>query len=179
MGWDDLEPHLEGAASEDGVTIGPQLERALHAIEDLSLVILRVDDSGTHGLTGGEDEPGANFNALTRNTLITSEDSRLRGGNFGLGKSVLWRFSSLSTVFSPHVFRMVRAGGSGSSVVANCPFIRPTPAFLGRGPDGSDGKRRLATDSGVLSRAGTNGWRIWPVVSICIARPSLVPAPRS
>lgn len=99
MGWDDLEPHLEAAASQGGVTIGPQLEQALHQVtEDRPLLVLRIDDSGTRGLTGGEDEPGGNFNALTRNTLVTSEDSRYRGGSFGLGKSVLWRFSSLSTV---------------------------------------------------------------------------------
>lgn len=104
MGWDELEPHLEGAASEGGITIGPQLEQALRDTRDHPLLVLRVDDSGTRGLTGGEDEPGGNFNALTRNTLVTSEDGRLRGGSFGLGKSVLWRFSSLSTVlFSSRV----------------------------------------------------------------------------
>ncbi len=104
IGWDQLEPHLQAAAEEGGVTIGPQLETALRLAEDRPLLILRIDDSGTQGLTGDEDEPGGNFNALTRNTLVTRENGRYRGGSFGLGKSVLWRFSSLSTVlFSSRV----------------------------------------------------------------------------
>ena len=57
-----------------------------------------IERLGTRGLTGGEDEPESNFNALCRHTLITSGGRRDSGGSFGLGKSVLWRFSGFSTV---------------------------------------------------------------------------------
>lgn len=101
MRWDELGPHLEGAADEGNVTIRRQLRQALELIEDGPLLVLRIDDSGTRGLTGDEDpdrDPAGNFNALTRNTLVTSETGGPRGGSFGVGKSVLWRFSLLSTV---------------------------------------------------------------------------------
>ena len=57
-----------------------------------------IADHGTHGLTGGEDEEEGNFNLLCRHELITASDRRDSGGSFGIGKSVLWRFSMLSTV---------------------------------------------------------------------------------
>ena len=98
LGWEQLEPHIYGAAREGGITIGPQLSRALEILENDPLTILRIDDSGTRGLTGGEDDEKENFNALCRHVLVTSEGSGARGGSFGIGKSVLWRFSHLSTV---------------------------------------------------------------------------------
>ena len=68
-----------------------RLERALERFDAEPLTLLRIDDSGTQGLTGGENEEGKNFNALCRNVLDTAEDRPLRGGSFGLGKAVLWR----------------------------------------------------------------------------------------
>ena len=113
-GWDELGPHLEGAEREGGITIRAQLRRALEAADNGPLLILRIDDSGTSGLTGEEDpdrDPVGNFNALTRNTLVTSETGGPRGGSFGVGKSVLWRFSLLSTVlFSSRLEDNPRAG---------------------------------------------------------------------
>jgi hypothetical protein len=64
LGWKELRPHIENAASLGGITIAPQLERALEVIRDEPLLVLRIDDSGTVGLTGDEDEHGENFNAL-------------------------------------------------------------------------------------------------------------------
>jgi hypothetical protein len=100
MGWEELEPHIEAAAEEGGITIGPQLRRALEVLEDDRLLLLGIEDSGTRGLVGGEDEhgEGANFNLLCRDELVTGETSETRGGSFGVGKSVLWRFSIASTV---------------------------------------------------------------------------------
>src|SRR5215218_7647615 len=155
MGWEELEPHLEAAANQGGVTIGPQLERALHqATEDFPLLVLRIDDSGTRGLMGGEDEPGGNFNALTRNTLVTGEDSRYRGGSFGLGKSVLWRFSSLSTVlFSSRIeegpqwrFRLFGR--------TELPFHRTDNSRLWAGP----GWFGLEQEAGTGRRRAVSGW---------------------
>lgn len=98
MGWGQLQSHIEGAAVTGGVTIGPQLKQALEGIDNGPLLVMRIDDSGTRGLVGSEDSPNENFNQLCRNVLVTTEDGSTRGGSFGLGKSVLWRFSSLSTV---------------------------------------------------------------------------------
>jgi hypothetical protein len=114
MGWGELEPHLEGAEQEGGITIRSQLRRALEVADNGPLLVLRIDDSGTRGLTGDEDpdlDPAGNFNALTRNTLVTSETGGPRGGSFGVGKSVLWRFSLMSTVlFSSRIAGNPRAG---------------------------------------------------------------------
>lgn len=98
LNWGDLEQHITGASVHGGVTIGPQLQQALTLVGNGDLIILRIDDSGTKGLTGGEDDPSENFNLLCRNVLVTSEEREFRGGSFGLGKSVLWRFSMLSLV---------------------------------------------------------------------------------
>lgn len=104
MGWGQLQSHIEGAAATGGVTIGPQLKQALESVDNGPLLVMRIDDSGTRGLIGSEDSPNENFNQLCRNVLVTTEDGSTRGGSFGLGKSVLWRFSSLSTVlFSSRV----------------------------------------------------------------------------
>jgi len=97
IGWGTLEDHIEGAADPSLVTIGPRLREGLEWIAGGTLRVLLIEDSGTRGLTGGEDDD-SNFAALCRHELITSADRRESGGSFGLGKSVLWRFSNLSTV---------------------------------------------------------------------------------
>jgi hypothetical protein len=97
--WDQLEGHLEAVAREEYVTISPRVEQYLEQIRSNgALRILRIDDYATRGLVGGEDDVDSNFNALCRHTLITSGSRRESGGSFGLGKSVLWLFSGLSTV---------------------------------------------------------------------------------
>ncbi|HEX2201571.1 MAG TPA: hypothetical protein VHH93_06220 [Gammaproteobacteria bacterium] len=45
------------------------------------------------------------------NDLYTSEDRPQRGGSYGLGKAVLWRFSSFSTVLFKHG-KCIRHGSS-------------------------------------------------------------------
>ncbi len=97
--WRQLEPHLDAIGSADYITVSPRVRDSLDALRSAGhLRLLRIDDHGTNGLTGDEDDPEANFNALCRNTLITPSGRRESGGSFGLGKSVLWRFSGLSTV---------------------------------------------------------------------------------
>ena len=86
-------------AAEGYVTISPRLSEYLDAISrDGVLQILRIDDVETKGLLGDEDEVDSNSNLLCRHTLITAGGRRESGGSFGLGKSVLWLFSGLSTV---------------------------------------------------------------------------------
>jgi hypothetical protein len=99
MQWWQLEPHLDAISRSGYVTISPRVRDTLEQLRTgETLRLLRIDDFGTNGLTGDEDDPDANFNALCRNTLITPAERRQSGGSFGLGKSVLWRFSGFSTV---------------------------------------------------------------------------------
>lgn len=98
IGWHNLREHMAGAAEAGFATISPKLAEGLHQAESAALTILRVEDYGTVGLVGDEDEMGKNFGALCKNTLDTCSDRPLRGGSYGLGKAVLWSYSSLSTV---------------------------------------------------------------------------------
>jgi hypothetical protein len=97
--WSALREHLDAVAAADQITISPRIRANLHELDNHGrLRLMRIDDFGTKGLTGGEDESDSNFNALCRHTLVTSGGRRESGGSFGLGKSVLWRFSGVSTV---------------------------------------------------------------------------------
>jgi hypothetical protein len=97
--WPVLREHIVDSAESGGVTIGPRLREGLDEIEENGVLrIMSIEDTGTRGLTGDEDEEDSNFNALCRHELVTSRARRASGGSFGLGKSVLWRFSLLSTV---------------------------------------------------------------------------------
>ena len=62
------------------------------------LLVLRIEERGTTGLVGPEFGQGSNFAALCRNNLDSEKKSGGAGGAFGLGKAVLWRTSSVSTV---------------------------------------------------------------------------------
>jgi hypothetical protein len=97
IGWAQLREHIAATAIPELVTIGPRLQEGLDLVGRGAMRILRIQDTGTRGLVGGEDD-AANFGALVRHELITSGDRRESGGSFGLGKGVLWRFSDLSTV---------------------------------------------------------------------------------
>lgn len=97
IGWIHLREHLAATAVPALVTIGPRLQEGLDLVSEGSLRVLRVEDCGTRGLVGGEDDD-ENFAALVRHELITSGSRRESGGSFGVGKGVLWRFSNLSTV---------------------------------------------------------------------------------
>jgi len=98
--WGSLSEHLAAAGAErDYVTIAGHLRTSLRELDDSGrLRLLRIDDFGTRGLVGGEDEDRANFNMLCRHTLVTSGSRQESGGSYGLGKSVLWEFSGFSTV---------------------------------------------------------------------------------
>jgi len=110
IGWNQLRPHVAGASQSRFAQISRNVEDGLRTIDEEPLMVLRIDDAGTRGLVGDEDDPNANYNALCRNTLV-SRDSPQRGGSYGLGKAVLWRFSSILTVlFSSRVEGPPRTG---------------------------------------------------------------------
>ena len=97
-GGEGLIPHLRGAAEGDG-PFSRCLSETLAALPTSPLRVLTIEDSGSKGLTGGEFETRGNFKSLCRDWLMTAESNERRGGSYGIGKALLWRFSSLSTVF--------------------------------------------------------------------------------
>lgn len=103
LGWEDLGKHISAIANKPEGTVSVLASQFQQALEELAadskpLLLLRIDDSGTRGLAGGEDDEEGNFALLCRHMLLTRDDRSGRGGSFGLGKSVLWRFSKVSTV---------------------------------------------------------------------------------
>lgn len=96
MCWRNLEAHL---AAERGSRLGKRIERALSQVErSKRLLVLRIEDRNTDGLTGEELTGNSHFRALCKDTLYSHKDTASAGGSYGLGKSVLWNFSGLSTV---------------------------------------------------------------------------------
>jgi len=96
--WNDaLLPHLEASASIEQ-KFGRGLRAGLDRIASTDeLLLMRIEERGTSGLDGQEFGMGSRFTALVRNTLDSVKEAG-SGGAFGLGKAVLWRTSSVSTV---------------------------------------------------------------------------------
>lgn len=114
VGWTELRAHVTAAADKGNATLSGRLKRGLAAVDTGRLRVLLVEDRNTRGLIGEEFAEGENFADLTRHELVTQERQN-SGGSFGLGKSVLWRFSMLSTV----LFSSVLVDGA-------------SPRFIGR-----------------------------------------------
>jgi hypothetical protein len=94
--WHTLSPHLRAAAAARG---GRSLAAYLRALDTSGrLLLLQIEDRNTVGLTGDESEGDSHFRALCKDTLYSHKQSEAAGGSYGLGKSVLWSFSGLSTV---------------------------------------------------------------------------------
>lgn len=95
--WSTLRQHLEAVASQ--TRAGKAIQRALLDLEKRKkLLVLVIEDRSTVGLTGAEDSGESHFRALCKDTLHSHKQSAGAGGSYGLGKSVLWGFSGLSTV---------------------------------------------------------------------------------
>ncbi len=96
VGWETLERHLRAATAQAG---GRELRQFMEEFDKKkSLMLLRVEDRHTVGLTGEELEGESHFRALCKDTLYSHKRGEGAGGSYGLGKSVLWAFSGLSTV---------------------------------------------------------------------------------
>jgi hypothetical protein len=87
--WNYLKTHLQ-AVAEGNNTMSALLANAIADLGSSALTLLRIDDSGTEGLTGDEDTPGTNVSSLCRNILDTTKDAPGKGGSYGLGKALLW-----------------------------------------------------------------------------------------
>jgi RNA polymerase primary sigma factor len=104
--WESLKKHIEASAKRsEQQSSALQLKKSLEEINDKrkSLFILNIEDSNCYGLTGpegeAEDIEKPNFFNLCKATFYTSETPQsTRGGSFGVGKSILWNCSKISTV---------------------------------------------------------------------------------
>lgn len=96
LSWTTLRLHLDAIAQ---TRRGRALQRTLKRLnEEGKLLVLRIEDRGTIGLVGDEMDGDSHFRALCKDTLYSHKANENAGGSYGLGKSVLWNFSSLSTV---------------------------------------------------------------------------------
>jgi len=142
-----LRPHLDAASS---ARAGRRLRETLKVLDqEQRLVVLRIEDRDTHGLTGDEDAPGSHFRALCKDTLFSHKGTPSAGGSFGLGKSVLWAFSGLSTVVFNSVPRVCPAERRAPRLIARAELSSHTvaarefagPGWFGRKVAGSSGER--------------------------------------
>jgi hypothetical protein len=116
LDWPTLHAHLKSASTQPN---GGSLRQGLRALQkNRELLLLCVHDGHTTGLLGDETGEG-NFAALCRDRLFSHKQEQTSGGTHGLGKAVLWRFSSLSTV-------------AFCSMLSALPASRQNPRFIAR-----------------------------------------------
>jgi hypothetical protein len=140
--WDTLEPHLRAAATRDR-TLSEQLN-AFAA----RLPLLVVEDFGTRGLEGAEDDEDSHFRALCKDTLFSHKAHDGAGGSYGLGKSVLWSFSGLRTVLFGSRLLNEPNGASNPRLFGRAELPSHRVAGRTRGYAGSGWFGRVAKSSG-------------------------------
>ena len=119
IAWEDIRDNLVAEKRKSS-----QMISAVEKLEsDGHLLCLRIEDHKTWGLTGTEDRDEDSeknrYCALVKDELYSDKDDSNAGGNFGLGKAVLWWFSAFSTV----IF---------SSAPKDCPSGKTGTRFIGR-----------------------------------------------
>lgn len=129
--WNVLHRHLRGAGDVKAISKFRSFAEKTEKRD--RLVLLRVEDRHTSGLVGDEDTGESNFRALCRDSLLSHKQSEGAGGSYGLGKSVYWAFSELSTVIFHSCLHEAGAGRHRvigrvelpSHVAENKPFMGP------------------------------------------------------
>ena len=128
--WDHLVDHVESVA---GTERGRGYRQFLNQLEDEDeLRLLVIEDRNTTGLTGSWEDDASNYTALVRDELYSSKQDDTAGGSYGLGKSVLWTFSGLSTA----VFNSVLSNESSSTDHSSPRLIGRTKLPTHRTPGG-------------------------------------------
>lgn len=95
-----LRTHLKKVDEEtEGQAGHERMKRAARLADEETIMVLRISDYGTKGLTGSEyiKNSKSPLSALTRGSG-NSDDSGGRGGSFGIGSAVGPMMSDLSTV---------------------------------------------------------------------------------
>lgn len=102
--WDNQPENSENLrwhirrAMENEQARDPGLKRFVEGFERDELLVLSIHDENTTGLIGEEDDSSDPFGALVKDFGGSEKPESSSGGSHGVGKTVLWAFSSLSTV---------------------------------------------------------------------------------
>jgi len=132
--WPTLEAHLQGMVEAKWLS-SARVEERLAKFAAAPLRLLRITDSNTEGLTGGEFEKKRNFKSLCRDILVRQDESGTAGGAFGLGKSVYWAFSGFGTVlFHSHLSQPEHQGTFRLFGRSNLASHETSPGNKWRGP---------------------------------------------
>ena len=131
LDWNILHRHLRGAGDVKAISKFRSFAEKTEKRD--RLVLLRVEDRHTSGLVGDEDTGESNFRALCRDSLLSHKQTEGAGGSYGLGKSVYWAFSELSTVIFHSCLHEAGAGRHRvigrvelpSHVAENKPYMGP------------------------------------------------------
>lgn len=94
----DLRWHVQRAIQNEQAR-DPGLKRFLNNFDGDRLLVLTIHDENTTGLRGSETDNGEPYGALVKDFGGTEKPDSSSGGSHGLGKTVLWAFSGISTVF--------------------------------------------------------------------------------
>lgn len=100
----NLKWHID-QATENEQARDPGLKRFVENFERDELLVLSIHDENTTGLVGNEDDSSDPYGALVKDFGGSEKPESSSGGSHGVGKTVLWAFSSLSTVLfnsNPH-----------------------------------------------------------------------------
>jgi len=95
-GWPELRRHAE-AGARLLPSLGTHAARVSNPGEPLP--VLTIADENALGLSGPERGSEGRFANFARNKLFSDKESDAAGGSYGLGKSVLWAFSGLHTIY--------------------------------------------------------------------------------
>lgn len=98
VNWSKLLKHYEAAVGNNHIL---RLKQYLDHLDDTDeMVVLTVEDSNTLGLNGDEDARSGRtpYTSLVRDWQVTYKEGSSAGGSHGVGKSVLWASSGISTV---------------------------------------------------------------------------------
>jgi transcriptional regulator with XRE-family HTH domain len=144
--FDQLERHVRAIdAAEFESKLGAKLTTGLQHIREERLLLLIVDDYGTHGLQGGEFDSTKPFSALVRDNLNSRKDSSTAGGIFGVGAKVNLACSRLSTVL--FASKVEGQEGRGTRLIGRTEMTyhqltegRETKSFAGPGWLGDPGE---------------------------------------
>jgi len=95
----DLRWHIDRAIANEQAR-DPGLKRFLNAFDEKELTVLTIHDEFTTGLRGSEIDTDQPYASLVKDFGSTNKpgSGSSSGGSKGLGKTVLWAFSGLSTV---------------------------------------------------------------------------------
>jgi hypothetical protein len=115
--WGTLRTHVASVE-----VAADRFRTGLEMMDGDSIPGLWIEDRGTTGLVGEEMGSG-NFAALCRDRLFSEKQRAEAGGSFGLGKAVLWRFSTVSTVaFYSRIAEGPHAGRERFIIKTSLPF---------------------------------------------------------